>query len=79
MHDVCVCAQSPKVARGLMVRAYSVTVTLRVRARDGEWISIPFFLKVTNTFALPSWPRLDLVRRLLILQCHLWQYDVSVM
>ena len=55
------CAQSPKVARGLMVRAYSVTVTLRVRARDREWISISFFLKVTTTFVLPSWPRLDLV------------------
>ena len=47
----------------LMVLGLSVTV--RVRARDGEWIFPLFFflLKVTNTFVLSSWPRLVLVSR----------------
>ena len=40
-------------------------------------ISLFFFLlKVTNTFVLPSWPRLGLVRRPLV-RCQWWQYDVS--
>ena len=42
-------------------------VRVRVRARDGESI-FPFFflLKVTNTFVLPSWPRLGLVQRVCV-------------
>jgi len=61
MHDVFAIQELCTVTQSCSWLGLSVTV--RVRAGDGEWIfSFPppptLFLKVTNTFILPSWPRL---------------------
>ena len=56
------CAWSSEVVRGVML---GLSIAVRVRAGDREWIFHCFFLspcfKVTNTFVLASWPGAYLV------------------
>ena len=68
-HDVCAVHIRWNSVQGcselLVVKwlGLSVTVRVRVRAGDRKWTFFFYFKKVTDTFVLPSWPSLSLVRR----------------